>query len=425
MKVSKFSFCKVGVILAVILMQQACSPEQPKQLVLSNTQTITRTDEAIVISRKQLVDWFGEFPSGKVPELSDTAGKPIASQADDLNKDGVWDELALVYSFKPKASAVINCKYVEKTALPNYVQRTNVRFAKQNGKGGYDEIKTEVMPGDHTVEHTLQRYQLEGPVWENDKIGFRNYFDHRNAMDIFGKKASGMVLDQTDLNEKVAEYMSMQPWGMDILKVAGSLGAGGLGLYFQDSLYRVTGAKKVDYELICKGPVRSVFNLSYSDVPVGAHNYNLKQKITIWAGAPGYQSKVWLSGPKDQKMLVSGIVEIKADKRFRNHTSLFTAIGTHGKQAESGDALGMALIFKKADFIADATAPVSGLGVTQTYYAKIKAKDNEPVCFYFVAGWEGQNPEYAHDPFFMHEVNQIQRRLTFPVVVSKKLNTKK
>ncbi|MCD0490329.1 DUF4861 domain-containing protein [Pedobacter sp. MC2016-14] len=419
MKASKVLRAIAVVYCAVLLLQQACSPERMDRLTLSNTSMLSRVDEPIVISRQQLADLFGEIPFGKVPELTDSTGTAIASQTDDLNKDGIWDELVLVYSFKPKAAARINCRYVSPADLPVYTQRTNVRFAKQDGKGGYQEIKEETMPKDHTVERTLQRYQLEGPGWENDKIGFRNYFDSRNAMDIFGKKTPKMILDKTDLDEKIAEYMTMQPWGMDILKVAGSLGAGGLAIYEADSLYRVTGAKNTTYKLVSRGPVRSVFRLSYLSVPVGQYTYDVKQEITIWAGMSGYQSKVWLSGFTGQKILVSGIAEIKPSTRFRVDSPVFTAIGTHGLQAESGDALDMALIVEKSHFLGDSGAALSGSGVTQTYYAKILAKNNQPVTFYFIAGWAGQNPEYRHSPYFLHEIKQLQIRLAAPIKIFK------
>ncbi len=42
---------------------------------------------------------------------------------------------------------------------------------------------------------TSAAYQMEGPAWENDLVGFRNYLDQRNGMDIFGKIESRMVLD--------------------------------------------------------------------------------------------------------------------------------------------------------------------------------------------------------------------------------------
>jgi len=35
-----------------------------------------------------------------------------------------------------------------------------------------------------------QKNQKDSPVWENDKKGFRLYFDGRNTKDIFGKRIS-------------------------------------------------------------------------------------------------------------------------------------------------------------------------------------------------------------------------------------------
>ena len=68
----------------------------------------------------------------------------------------------------------------------------------------------------------------EGPGWESDKVGYRLYLDGRNVLDIFGKKTPGIVLPKVGRGE---DYHAMADWGMDILKVGNSLGAGGWGVF--------------------------------------------------------------------------------------------------------------------------------------------------------------------------------------------------
>jgi len=414
----KISYLKIVVLLCLVQFMASCANKQVHTLTLTNALSLARPDEPIIISRQKLTELLGDIPSGMYPELTNSNGKPVPSQTDDMDHDGTWDELAFVCNFQPDEEVKLNCHYVDK--LPVYPLRTSVRFAKQDGKGGYMPIDTETMPADHTVEHTLQRYQLEGPGWENDKIAFRNYFDRRNAIDIFGKKSTQMVLDKTDLDEKVAEYMHMQPWGMDIFTVKNSLGAGGLGVFVKDSLYRLSGAKTTRYELVTKGPVRSVIRLTYLNFTAGGQTFNVKHEISIWAGEPGYQSKVWLSGFSGERVLVSGIAHIK-NKTLDvvNHNSDFMSLSTHDKQADSGDYLGTALLIKKSDFIGAGEAPEVGEGVTQTYYAKLKAKNNEPVSFYFIAGWQQQDAGYASADYFKNTLQQQAAKLSNPIIIAK------
>ncbi|MBK7700210.1 MAG: DUF4861 family protein [Saprospiraceae bacterium] len=51
-----------------------------------------------------------------------------------------------------------------------------------------------------------------------------------------------MVLNSVGIHEN---YHEMQDWGMDILKVGNSLGAGAIGLIIGDSLFRI-GPKAVE-----------------------------------------------------------------------------------------------------------------------------------------------------------------------------------
>ena len=47
----------------------------------------------------------------------------------------------------------------------------------------------EVLPANEVYKALgYQRYQTDGPSWENDKVGFRHYLDGRNSKDVFGKK---------------------------------------------------------------------------------------------------------------------------------------------------------------------------------------------------------------------------------------------
>lgn len=398
----------------------SCTGEKEKVLLLSNPTHFERPDEQFSMGRNELIKFFGKIPLGKVPHLKTIEGKSIPSQTDDLNQDGIWDELSFVYTFKAGQTAMIKVLYVERSTLPVYPVRTNIRFAKQDGKGGYQEIIQENMPDDHHVETTLQRYQLEGPGWENDRIGFRNYFDSRNAMDIFGKRSEQMVLDKTDLDEKVAEYLTMQSWGMDILKVAGSLGAGALALYEKDSLYRLSGAGMTHYQLVTKGPVRSVFRMDYLDFSTGLQSGNIHHEVAIWAGAPGYQSKVWYSGFKENKILVTGMANIKNHSlEERVYDGKFVSLATHDEQAESGDKLGMALLLDKKDFLGKGQANPTGTGITQTWYAKLGSRNNIPVTFWFIAGWQGQDQRYAQASYFRKIVRQTADRLVQPIKISK------
>ena len=113
----------------------------------------------------------------------------------------------------------------------------------------------------HNHARTGEVYQMEGPAWETDLVGFRNYLDQRNGMDIFGKLTGEMVLDSVGVAGRQS-YHDPDDWGMDVLKVGTSLGAGSIGYMYSDSIYRVGDSGSGTYELLMEGSQRSRFLLS-------------------------------------------------------------------------------------------------------------------------------------------------------------------
>ena len=68
---------------------------------------------------------------------------------------------------------------------------TNIRLARAEGDNTFTEVKGVTRAPDHLGQRIPFVYQMEGPAWENENVGFRLYFDERNAIDIFGKLKKG------------------------------------------------------------------------------------------------------------------------------------------------------------------------------------------------------------------------------------------
>ena len=90
---------------------------------------------------------------------------------------------------------------------------------------------------------------MDGIAWENDKMGFRHYFDGRNCRDVFGKRVSDMVLDTVGIRPEGIPgdtYHVLAGWGRDIMSAANSFGLGGLAV-----LIAVAGYVTYDKKGLC------------------------------------------------------------------------------------------------------------------------------------------------------------------------------
>ncbi len=400
--------------------------QQPVTITLQNPGEWQRTDEPICITRPMIEKFTGKIPSDKFPVFKKESGEMLPSQADDYSGDGLWDEAILLASFLPKEKLRVSVAFVKQEQVPAFTNRTHARLAKLKD-GKFVPVTSETMPAGHkqTDFSTTQMplYQTEGPIWENDKVGFRLYFDPRNGKDIFGKTSTEMVLDKVGLPGD--NYHQKNGWGMDILKVGSSLGAGALALVSKDAtgkplLVRLgENVTKTTYQLVADGPVRSVIRLTYKNwQPAPNETYDVTEEITITAGQYGYESKVTLANFTGERQLATGIVNIHSENAIQKMAKGYCLLATHAIQSENKDKLGMGILIRQSDFGRFGETPKSGSEkILQTYFLTIKAKNNIPVSYQFYAGWEATDSQFSQSGYFEAFLEEEAKRLADPVKV--------
>jgi hypothetical protein len=266
---------------------------------------------------------------------------------------------------------------------------------------------------------------MEGPGWENDKVAFRNYFDSRNGIDIFGKTTSRLVLDSVD--GSYLDYHHICPWGMDILKVGPSLGAAAFALVDKGNLFPLQQTGSAFYRQISNGPVRSVFELIYEGWKVGDEPLNAKQRISIWAGKYWYSNEVTITGFSGQRELAIGIVNLKNPNPaiYNTHNKKYLSLASHARQSENDDFLGMGILFQSAVFSGYGEAPKiqpwpQKDTVSHTFYGKIKIRSGEPAQYQFFAAWEKTEARFGNARYFLDLIQEEADRREFPLIISKK-----
>ena len=367
--------------------------EEKTSLTLVNPSGNTLEDQPVVLQRSDLP----ERSSGEVLLLKGQNSQAIPTQYDDLDGDGTWDELVFQYALEPQEKATLEYEWVSSQALPDFQPRAHVHLGYSADRNNvFQSVTFNVRPRDHEPQSTPYLYQFEGPGWESEVVAFRSYFDSRNGKDIFGKTERQLYVDSMGLGEN---YHSLQPWGMDVLKVGSSLGAGALALLKNDSLYRLGETAQARFEVLADGPVRARLKLSYEGWAVGDQAFGLEETITIWGGKRWYESEVRLIGGTATDTLVTGIVDLHDLANIEKTMDGWKIMYTHGQQSENKDNLGMALLVPEAHSAGFGEAPKSGNGVTHTYLAYL-LPDQGVYRFLFYAGWEGEHLSFADGQYF-------------------------
>ena len=377
------------------LMAGSCQQGKEVRLHISNPLDQQRKDAIILLTRSAVEQWI-ELSADQVPLLTDLHGDPIPCQLDDVDQDGAWDELFSLIDIGPLEENTLLLTTVPPDQFPSFEIRTNLRLGAN--EPGYPELKEAPrLEGItyHNHSRTGEVYQMEGPAWENDMVGFRNYLDQRNGMDIFGKLTGRMVLDSVGIATRQS-YHEPDEWGMDILRVNESLGAGAIGYMHHDSIYRVGDNGSGFYEVVFEGPLRSRFNLVYDPWDVAGEHVRVVHQVEIIAGRLCYQSQVTLTGSETDLDLVAGIVNILSDSLYvmdldEQHTGFLT----HDIQAYDTTLLAMALLVSDMDLVSYGETKKTGEGITETYYVVLNAPEGQPVPYRFYAFWERQDPRWA------------------------------
>lgn len=404
------------------------SPHPLEQFTLENPLNITREDESLILTRSQL------RPVDKhlLPVIVNKQGEYIPCQLDDLNGDGQWDELAFVYSLPPSGRTQLNIKWIAAGKYPVFTARTNVRFGKMTVKGVINELTSDSHGKDNLPRNSyMYPYQMDGPVWENDKMGFRQYFDGRNCCDVFGKRVPEMVMDTVGIGPDrcpANTYQTLREWGCDIMSAANSFGLGGLALQTPDSLIRMGVPAELTrdvidsthYALVTEGPVRSILRLIYDGWQVKSNRINLCEEITIWAGKYGFEKKVTTSALPAQSHLVTGIVCNLNTQPFTEEVYEDKQLGmlTHDKQTVNGSYyFGMGLLIPAVNALNTFHAPDAKADIQKTWCVRMKPDAKGNYRYRTYAAWELRDKQFSQREAFTSMLAHEALCINHPVII--------
>lgn len=368
------------------------------------------------------------------PQIFDKNGKEIPSQLNDLDGDGQFDELFFVADIPHKSRVQLAVKWTN--TQPVYPIKTSVRFGKRNSKNTPVEPKTSDTFYANQLPKIIgyQPYQTDGPTWENDKVAFRHYFDGRNAKDLFGKRVSAISPENVGISETGAvqdNYHVLKDWGRDILPAGNaeglSVGIGGVGLLINNQLYRVGvtandtvhNVESTDFKIVSEGSVKSAISLDYHNwKPTADRTYQLSENPTIWPGMYAYQNTVKFSGLKGDETLVIGLSKVATNHPVTEiKQGKFVALYTHDAQSYNKEfIIGLAIILPVEAYQGHGESPKTG-SFALSYYAKLALKNNVPLRYYAVGGWELADECFKTEKCFEDYLKKLMAQLNTKVLV--------
>ncbi len=206
-------------------------------------------------------------------------GHILLQQMDDLDKDGIWDELFFVTDIKAGATKRIDL------------------YIGMNQRG-WNPHETHAGVGSY-VRHLV-------PFWESKHIGWKLWFP--TSVDVYGKRKPMLMANRLYMENLDGYAVSLvdPALGSDIQSVDDSFGGGGVGLFESReqrdtvSVPRFTPSRaaagtkenfnaspasdtRYAYDVVVNGPVRSMIRVKTMNWRTGKGHYELEQLYTAYA----------------------------------------------------------------------------------------------------------------------------------------------
>ncbi len=198
----------------------------------------------------------------------ETNGHYVELQVDDIDKDGIWDEIFFMTDLKAKESRDFYI-YIDAYERGLYEHEVHASIANY---------------GRHTV-----------PLWESKDMGWKLWYPH--DVDLHGKRAP-MLTAYYEYSTNMSGYYMPWEMGTDIMTVASTFGAGGMCV-FEDpsdmehparayhSPFKNQGPfndSRFSFDLVYNGPLRSMIKVTTKNWNSGKGFYELEQYYTAVAG---------------------------------------------------------------------------------------------------------------------------------------------
>ncbi len=239
-------------------------------------------------------------------------GKEIPCQLDDLNDDGIYDELAFITDIKARQTQKFSVEFSSEGSPKEYYARS---YGAMSIKDRDSKAKTpKHLPATSvTVPASSNAFQYifpHGPVMESELVGFRVYADHRQAIDYYGHKSLVMDIAKTDFYPTKEQVRNGS--GDDVLYTGTTYGCGALMGWDGKNAVMFEKVRNTTYAVAASGPVRAILDITnkawqpYAD----AEPVDIRTRYILYAGHRDVEVQVTFSHSVSGMPLSTGIVDI-------------------------------------------------------------------------------------------------------------------
>lgn len=310
-------------LLAVLLPLSLSAASHEVTVEIANPSALTRTDVPVELTIAEL-----GAPFTVCSATVYVNGNEIASQADDLDRDGRADEIAFLVDVPPSGN--ISAQVVLSDTIARADRYTPRVYADMliADKSKRKKPRHAPINSISTINGKLYNYlHHHGPAFESELVAYRLYFDRKQTVDIYGKFNKGLEIKASGWypnDEQLA-----QGFGDDVLLVSGSCGVGTLKGWNGKKAIHIDPVAERSATIIAYGPIRTIVDMAVKGWKYGDSLLNMTCRYTLYGGHRDAEVEVFFDKPLGNEIFCTGVQDIKGSQSYSNHKGLIACWGTH------------------------------------------------------------------------------------------------
>lgn len=360
-------------------------------------------------------------------------GKEIPYQLDDLDDDGVFDELCFLTDMKKKETQTVTVTLENEGTPRTYTTRVygSISVRDRSAKDPkHLPIRSLTVPAE---SNPYQYVFPHGPLMESELVAFRIYADHRQSVDYYGHRMKQLELAETAFypskEQKAANY------GDDVLYTGSTYGCGTLHGWNGTTSVMYDDVRSRTYTLRAEGPLRTIIetvNKAWR-VTKDAKPVDVRTRYILYAGHRDVVVDIKFSRPVSDLSLSTGVTDIIGSEKLSDGKGLLgcwgTALAGNNPKVYEDHTVGLAVCvppvnFKSESYFSDTPKDKAGkmgdngkLIMPNQAYAAILSVPTDSLQYWFTATCDLETFGFADSKAWMEHLTQWKTELLAPVVV--------
>jgi len=247
-------------------------------------------------------------------------GKQISSQLDDLNKDGIPDELVFLIDLKAGQTQSVTLKNIPDSQRENFPTEV---YADLISKPKGAEMKF-VQEMSSTKNDMYNKMHHHGVAFESALIAYRIYFDNKSTVDLYGKKKQQLELATTEWYP--TDEQAAAGYGDDVLRVFDAVGVGTVKGWNGTKATHIDKFDKRTQRIVAAGKLRTVVESEVEGWQYEGKKINMTVRYILYAHHRDGICEVRASD--DMANLATGVQTIAGGPTMTDNKGLVGSWGT-------------------------------------------------------------------------------------------------